>query len=133
MTDMEKLELLKAALVVAAADGSISRAETGLIMGLAVRAGVGQASLQAMIDAAQRGEQPDPRILMQSPRSARTALELLVAQARINGEITDSERDVLVRIAARLRITGDEFNETYRAGLDRADRLRKQHRETQEQ
>ena len=64
-------------------------------------------------------------ILMGSEGSARTALELLVAEARIDGEISAEERDLLVRLATRLNIDGDAFEDTYSAGIARADRIRK--------
>lgn len=65
------------------------------------------------------------QIVMQSPQIARTALELLVAQARIDGQITEPERDILVRIATRLKIVGEEFKSIYQAGINRADKIRK--------
>ena len=55
----------------------------------------------------------------------RTPLELLVGQARIDGEISDEERSVLVRIASSLGITGDDFQTVYQAGIQRADKIRK--------
>ena len=131
MTDLETLELLRAVLAVAAADGDISRSETGLIMGLAARIGVGQASLQAMVEAAKRGEAQPEHLVIQSAGNACTALELLVAEARLDGEISEAERHLLVTIAARLKITGPEFNDVYRAGLQRADKLRKSRGTTQ--
>ena len=128
MKDIEKLELLKAVLAVAAADGEIRPAEKGVFEGLAARIGVGQASLAAMLNAAQRGETIPQGILMQSPESARTALELLVAEARIDGQISDQERRLLIRIGDRLKITGEEFEAIYRAGIVRADQIRKRPR-----
>ncbi|MHC4445033.1 MAG: hypothetical protein ACYTF1_18940 [Planctomycetota bacterium] len=125
MTDIEKLELLKSALLVAVADGKLKHSEMGVVMGLAARVGVGRASLEAMIDAANDGRMGHDDILMRSSRSARTALELLVAQARIDGEITDAEREVLVLIGSRFNITGEEFQKIYQAGIARADKIRK--------
>jgi len=127
MTDIEKLELLKAALAVAAADGRLSKSEMGVVFGLAARVGVGQASLQAMIDAARAGKDVSDDIVIRSEQGGRTALELLVAQARIDGQISDAEREMLVRIGLRLNITGHEFQEIYKAGISRADRIRKSH------
>jgi tellurite resistance protein len=125
MTDLERLELLKAALAVAAADGELCRSEMGVIKGLAARVGVGEASLDAMVAAARRGDSLSVHVAIQRPKAARTALELLVGQARIDGEISPKERALLVWIAARLNIAGPEFDEVYRAGLARADALRK--------
>jgi tellurite resistance protein len=124
MTDLEKLELLRAAVAVAAADGEILRCEKGVLEGLAARVGVGRASFEAMVSAAVGGERPVPDVLIRSPEKARIALELLVAQARLDGEISDEERELLFHLATRLGITGDDFQTVYQAGLTRADRLR---------
>lgn len=126
MKDLERLELLKAALVLALADGHISKPELGVVFGLAARVGVGKASLEAMLERARQGDTNiADQIVMQSPESARTALELLVAQARLDGRITEPEREILVRIATRLKISGEDFKSIYRAGINRADRIRK--------
>ena len=125
MKDIEKLELLKAVLAVAAADGNLKRSEMAVAEGLAARVGVGQASFDAMVNAAQRGDTSAASIVMQSNESACKALELLVGEARIDGEIHEAERELLVRIAGRLKITGDSFQAIYKAGIDRADRIRK--------
>lgn len=124
MTDLERLNLLKAALAVAAADGVLRRSEMGVIEGLAARVGVGRASLDAMIAAAERGDLSDHHMLIKSETHARTALELLVAEARLDGEIADREREFLVAIGLRLKITGDEFQSVYQAGIARADKIR---------
>lgn len=125
MDDMEKLELLKAALAVAAADGQMRRSERGVIEGLAARVGVGQASLDAMMVSAERGDSLAYDIVMKSPKSARIALELLVGEARIDGEIAQKERALLAWIASKLGIKGDDFENVYKAGIRRADAIRK--------
>lgn len=127
MRDTEKLELLKAALALAVADKTITRSERGVIEGLAAKVGVGEASLAAMSAAADRDETYADNILMTSPDSARTALELLVAQARIDGAISNEERELLVRLASGLNITGDAFQAIYQAGIARADAVRRSH------
>ena len=129
MTGMEKLELLRAAIAIAMADGELRRSEKGVIEGLADRAGVGRMSLQAMMDAGSADDSIADNILMGSKDRARTALELLVGEARIDGEISQAEREVLVRIATSLRFTTDEFQTIYEAGLARADAIRKSRRD----
>ena len=124
MQGIEQLELLRAALAVAVADGEIRRSEMGVVEGLAVRVGVGRASLDAMLEAARQDNSIADNILIRSKDRARTALELLVAQARIDGQISRQERDVIVRVATSLGITGDDFQTVYEAGIARADRLR---------
>lgn len=125
MLDREKLELLKAALAVAAADGEIKRSEMGVVEGLAARVGLGKTSFDAMVAAAQRGDSVAGGISLQDPAMARKAFELLVAEARIDGEICEAERRLLVWIGAKLKITGDEFQEIYKAGIARADDVRR--------
>ena len=49
----EDLELLKASIAVAVADGEMRRSELGVVAGLARRVGIGQASFDAMVQAAQ--------------------------------------------------------------------------------
>jgi tellurite resistance protein len=124
MNDLEKLELLRATLAVAAADGELMRSEMGVVEGLAAKVGIGTASFEAMVAAAKRGEAAG-RVRISSPDSARTALHLLVAQARIDGEITDEERAVLLTIGDRLGIKEDEFREIYVKGIQEADEIRR--------
>lgn len=125
MGSMEDLELLKAAMAVALADGELRRSEKGVIEGLALRIGVGRASLEAMLEVAAQDDSIADNILIQSREKARSALELLVAQARIDGQISDQERSLLVRLASTLGITGDDFDSAYQTGLRHADRIRK--------
>lgn len=125
MSNMEDLELLRAAIAVALADGELRRSEKGVIEGLALRVGVGRVSLEAMMESIGQDDSVADNILMTSKDRARSALTLLVAQARIDGEISDEERSVLVRIATSLNLKPDEFGEVYEAGIARADAIRK--------
>ncbi len=125
MGTMQDVDLLKAALAVAMADGELRRSEKGVVQGLARRIGVGQASFEAMLAAAEKDDSIADNILMRSKGKARTAFELLVAQARIDGEISPEERSLLVRIATSLGITGDEFAQLYQSAIKRADDIRK--------
>lgn len=122
---MEDVDLLRAALAVALADGELRRSEMGVLEGLAGRAGVGRVSFEAMVEAAEHNDSIADNILIRSKERARRAFELLVAQARIDGEISNEERGVLVRIAGSLGITGDDFQTIYQAGIKQADKIRK--------
>ena len=122
---MDDLALLRGAIAVALADGELRRSEMGVLKGLAMRAGVGQMSFDAMLEAAKEGADLAGNVAMISPDAARTALELLVAQARIDGEISPKERELLVRIAMDMGILSDEFQTIYTKGIGRADALRK--------
>ena len=124
MKDIDQLELFKAAIAVAVADGEITRSEKGVLEGLAARVGVGRASFEAMKELALRDPTFADNILIRSGKDARKALELLVAQARIDGEISDEEREVIFKIAFRLGLSGDEIQAAYQAGMDRADKVR---------
>ncbi|MFQ5495308.1 MAG: hypothetical protein ACE5EX_07980 [Phycisphaerae bacterium] len=128
MDQMEKLDLLKAALAVAAADGTIRRSELGVARVLAERLGVGEASFDAMVELAEEDDSIADNILIKEPAKANTALELLVAEARIDGEISRAERALLVRIARSLKIDDQDFPVIYQAGIRRADRIRETRR-----
>ncbi len=120
---MEDLELLKAAIAVAVADGTLRRSERGVVEGLARRAGVGETSYHAMLEAAKTDRTFGERIHM-PPDKARRAIVLLVSQARIDGEISAEERRVIVRIANDIGVMGDEFREAWEEGIRRADTIR---------
>ncbi len=122
---MENAELLRAAIAMAVADGKVSRSEMGVVEGLAQRAGVGAVTIEAMFDAASRDETFGDNLLIRSKDRAVKAVELLVGLARIDGEVSSEERELIVRIAGSLNVVGDEFRQAYEAGIKRADDLRK--------
>lgn len=124
MNQMEQLEILRAAMAVAVADGELRRSEEGVLRGLADRIGVGAATFDAMIEAAEQDPNFVDGIMLKSKESGQFCLELLVAQARIDGEISEQERKVIVRIAALVNVSGDEFQQAYEAGIQRADKIR---------
>ncbi len=128
MEDMEDIELLKATMSVAVADGQLLRSEMGVVEGLAKRIGLGTISYDAMLEAARQDESFADNILIQSREKARAAVRLLVGLARIDGIISDEERKVIVQIAVSLGITGEEFEQVYFAGLKHADEIRRSRR-----
>ncbi|UCE60356.1 MAG: hypothetical protein JSU63_01135 [Phycisphaerales bacterium] len=128
----EAQELLKAAVALAVADGKLRRSEMGVVESLAARCGVGKASLKAMLKAAAKGADAIDSIAIQSKDAVSRGFELLVAQAQIDSEISSEERNVLRRVAASLRIAGDEFGiggdefrSLYQRGVKRAEAIRK--------
>lgn len=125
MNQMDQLEILRAAMAVAVADGDLRRSEKGVLRGLADRVGVGAVTFDAMVEAAEQDPNFIDGIMLTSKESAPFCIELLVAQARIDGEISTQEREVIVRIAALLDVLGDEFQRVYEAGIRRADKIRK--------
>ena len=121
----EQIELLKATLVLAAADGEIRHSERGLYERLARRIGVGRASIDAMIDQARDTHEALEEICGTAIADPQRAFKLLVAAARLDGEISEEEREVLVLMMPKLKLSPDKFTELYEEGLALADDLRK--------
>jgi tellurite resistance protein len=126
MSHMEDVELLKAAMSLAIADGQVTRGEWGIIERLAARAGVGRVSLDAMLARAESDPTAKDELFTSVRAKGPRALKLLVATARLDGEISPEERELLVEIAGRLDITGAQFDEVYSAGIAAADAKREQ-------
>ena len=124
MSTMHDMELLQAALTLAAADGKITRSERGVIDSLAKRAGVGQASLEAMIAKALNNPHAQDELLQMVRQDVERPLRLLVATARIDGHISPEERELIVALATRLGITGADFQRVYEEGIAAADKVR---------
>ena len=122
---MENVELLRAAIAMAVADGKVSRSEMGVVEGLAHRAGVGVVTIEAMFDAAANDETFADNLLCSQRTNAIKAVELLVGLARIDGQVSSEERELIVRIAGSVNVVGDEFRAAYESGIKRADDLRK--------
>jgi uncharacterized tellurite resistance protein B-like protein len=117
------LELLKATIAVAVADGELRESELGVVRVLAKRAGIGQASFEAMVQAAQTDASFVHNVFIPAAK-ARQAIVLLATQARLDGEISPEERRAIVRIATCLGIAGDDFRAAYEEGIKRADSIR---------
>ena len=109
MRPMEQVEVLRAACCVAGADGNVSDQERDLILALAEGCGVGDASLQAMIERAQSDcSFCDEQflILKSDPQeSMAILLELAIADSRID----DSEKGMLQSFANRLNVPESVF------------------------
>ncbi len=125
----EDMELLNAALALAMIDGRLSRSEMGIIEGLATRIGVGQVSLEAMISRARSDPDMHRDLKVKSEKRARRILSLLVAQARIDGSISDAERELLVKLAVQLGIDTDQFGHIYAEGVAHADEILQRRRQ----
>ena len=120
----EQVELLKALIVVAAADGKISPSERGLLSRFATRVGIGSASLEAMIERAMSDPSVRDDLFHRTMSNPELALEMLVATARLDGNITSTEREVLIHVRGLLEIPMDDFAQVYDRGIQRADSLR---------
>lgn len=120
----EQVEVIRAAIVLTAADGEISPSERGLLNSFARRVGIGKASLDAMIERAISDPSVRDEMFHRSMSNPELTLELLVAIARIDGKITTEEREVLIHARQLLNISMDEFAQIYERGIQRADTLR---------
>jgi len=120
----EQVELLKALIALAAADGKISQSERGLLSGFAARVGIGSASLEAMIERALADPSVRDDLFHRAMSNPELALEMLVATARLDGNITNNERDLLIHVRGILDIPMDNFAQVYERGIQRADTLR---------
>ena len=128
MPSDEELEVLKAVLSVAAADGKIARSERGVFKNLARRIGVDEITLQHMIDQASYDPQARNHLFRQQVGDPERAMRLLVATARLDGDISQEERELLVDISTKLGIGPDAFSRVYQAGIAAADATRKRAR-----
>ncbi|MCP4592899.1 MAG: hypothetical protein GY842_19355 [bacterium] len=124
MSHREQRDLFEAVLAVAGADGRVTRSERGLLEALAERVGVGCVSLNAMIDRVLRDAEFKTRLSIKEVAEPLKAMELLVAAARIDGEISEEERELLVRISSVWNIPDDDFVAAFERGIAQADRLR---------
>ena len=98
----EQVDLLRAAIVLAVADGVIASSERGLLTALAGRIGVGQASLDALIDQAKNDQSFRDELFEYIVSDPDLTMELLVAAARLDGEVTLEEREMLVLFMDKL-------------------------------
>jgi uncharacterized membrane protein YebE (DUF533 family) len=121
----ENLELLKAALAMAAVDGKVCAREKSLLKALAAKAGVGGVSLQAMIDRAMTEPADRAKLFQGVISQPEKAMQLLVAAASIDGAITEDERSLLVDISFVLGVSSDRFDDVFRDGLAAAKRVTK--------
>ena len=110
MNPMQEVEVLRAACCVAGIDGEITAGELLMINQLAEQAGVGKASLEAMIA---RGE-TDPefykeqfRVLKDNPRKAMVSI-LKVATA--DHSLAKDEIEVMRKFAEKLGISSESFD-----------------------
>ena len=102
MTAMTKVEVLRAVCCVAGADESIDDVETRFLQELAKKAGVGRASLGAMMD--RSVSEPDFykqqfRVLKDQPEET---MKLLFGVAALDGALTARELEILQLFGERL-------------------------------
>jgi tellurite resistance protein len=106
---MSKVEVLRAACCIAGIDQDICDREQVLLNKLAEAAGVGRASLNAMMDRART----DPNFFQEQFRIMKAepdeAFKLVLSVAIANGRLTTDERVILHHFAEKLNIAEDRF------------------------
>lgn len=109
MTPTQRVEILRASCCIAGADGETTADELQHIKQLAAAVGVGEASLNAMM---QRAE-TDPEFYKQQFNILKAepleCLDVLLQVTVANGTIKESEFDVLKGLANQLDINEDDF------------------------
>jgi ubiquitin-protein ligase/tellurite resistance protein len=121
----DEVELLKALVVLAAADGVIHRRERALLDRLAKRVGVSATSLDAAIEKAMQDPTRHKHLFRKVVSRPVPAMELLVAAAQIDGRIDEAEKQVLASCMKKLEIPHEQLSEICKRGIARAKALRK--------
>jgi len=125
MANQADLEVLQAVLAVAGADGDFERSEKGVYEGLARRIGANAMTVWNMMNNVRTDPVLRENLFRTKLRDRRAAMKLLIATARIDGDISDQERELLVDMSSKLGIEANEFGRIYQEGLAAADAIRK--------
>ena len=110
MEGMKKVEVLRAACCVAGIDGETSPEERRVLDMLAQRAGVGLASLTAMIERSESDQgfyKEQFRVLKADPNET---MKLLIGVALADNKLRTIERQVLGRLAKQLGVDKQTFD-----------------------
>lgn len=122
----EQAEILRAAIVLAVTDGVITSSEKGLLEALARRLGVSTQTLRQMTERALLDSAVHDELFRVATADPEFTLELLVAAARIDGEIHERERATLLQMSEKLAIPAGQFEHIFTRGVARADAVRAQ-------
>ena len=109
MDAMIKVQVLRAACCVAGAAGRTEPAERRIVDVLAKEVGVGEASIEAMIQRAETEENyvnDQFRVLKADPKET---MVLLFTVALADGSLEENEIAVLRRLSERLDVTPEDF------------------------
>jgi uncharacterized tellurite resistance protein B-like protein len=107
---MRQVDILRAACCVAGVDGHASDAEQRILKRLADEAGVGTASLSAMIERAETDKRfyaEQFRVLQFDPKET---MQLLFRVALADGDLAKEEAVVLKRLSQRLELPPSQFD-----------------------
>ena len=117
MTPTQRVEILRASCCIAGADGETTPDELEQIRKLAEAEGVGEASLDAMI---QRAES-DPEFYKQQFKILKAdpleCLDVLLQVSVANGTLKESEFEVLKGLASQLAIGEEDFRSRVTAAI----------------
>lgn len=120
---MESVEILRAACCVAGLDHQVSQPEQAMLQKLADHAGVGAASLRAMVARAER----DPNFYKEQFRvlkgNADATITALFCVACADGDLTTAERVILQHFADTLKMDQSRFDTV----LEAAERKVREH------
>jgi tellurite resistance protein len=109
MSVMHKVEILRAACCVAGIDGDTTDRERRLLKQLADQIGVGDASLQAMINRAERDSNfCNEQFVLLKTRPDKT-MRILLQVALADRQLDDDECVVLQQFAERLGLAAERF------------------------
>jgi len=111
MEGMKKVEVLRAACCVAGIDGETTADERRVLEMLAGQAGVGEASLTAMIERSESDQgfyKEQFRVLKAEPKET---MKLLIAVALADNKLRTIERQVLERLGKRLGVDKETFDD----------------------
>ena len=111
MRPFEQVEVLRAACCIAGADGEVSQQESAILQQLADQAGVGDASLQAMVDRATSDRNFCDEQFRILKTDARETTTILLQTAVSDGKIGETEAESLKLFAKRLGVTQEIFDE----------------------
>ena len=111
MLPIQRLDILRAACCVAGIDGNANEAQAAVLKRLAREVGVGKASLDAMIERAEADKtfhEEQFKVLEFEPK---TTMATLLQVALADGNLSDSEANVLRILAGRLHIESTMFEQ----------------------
>jgi tellurite resistance protein len=114
MSVMHKVEVLRAACCVAGIDGETTDRERALLQKLAGQIGVGQASLQAMIDRAEGDKKFYEEQFRQLKTKPDTTMRVLLTVGLADGDLPEDECSVLRAFAIRLGLSEEKFERVLR-------------------
>lgn len=118
MEAMRKVEVLRAACCVAGIDGFTSLDERQILDRLAREIGVGEASLTAMIERAEKDKsfyQEQFDVLKAAPKET---MQLLLQLAIVDGLIQNDEVAVLRGLGGKLNVNADQFDAWLQQAVD---------------